>query len=76
MSSLIIENSKYIILILFLGYMLGCVFQNRIMDIAQKMQIIGFVVHVSKISKLCLNGNCHECVRFLIKGEPQRLKTE
>ena len=63
-------------IVLFAGVNLDAKMIQSTMDIAQKMQIIGFVVHVSKISKLCLNGNCHECVRFLIKGEPQRLRTE
>ncbi|MBE5887381.1 MAG: FtsW/RodA/SpoVE family cell cycle protein [Lachnospiraceae bacterium] len=43
MALLIVENSKYIILILFLCYLLGCVIQNKTTDIMQKILI--YVIH-------------------------------
>ena len=43
MSLFIAEYSKYIILILFLVYLVGCVIQNKITDIIQKVLI--YVIH-------------------------------
>ena len=43
MSLFIAEYSKYIILILFLVYLVGCVIQNKITDITQKVLI--YVIH-------------------------------
>lgn len=43
MASFIAENSKYIILILFLGYLVGCVIRKKTIDIIQKILI--YVIH-------------------------------
>ena len=50
MSIFIAENSKYIILILFLVYLIGCVWNNKCTDIMQKILI--YIIHF--VGFLCL----------------------
>ena len=64
MASFITDNSKYIILILFLAYLVGCVIQNKITDIMQKILIYG--IHFLGFLCLLLKGMDIQLIGFYL----------
>lgn len=64
MALFITDNSKYIILILFLTYLVGCVIQNKITDIMQKILIYG--IHFLGFLCLLLKGMDIQLIGFYL----------